>query len=103
MLVAEVRIKGFEGDLSEDIHYFHTDIENLKQGDIVLVFGRYGLELALFENYSISELSPKGVIIDKVSGNRVKIRVYEQRRLLGLTAKDEFEATVNALNKKFRR
>lgn len=103
MLVAEVRIKGFEGDLSEDIHYFHTDIENLKRGDIVLVFGRYGLELALFENYSISELSPKGVIIDKVSGNRVKIRVYEQRRLLGLTAKDEFEATVNALNKKFRR
>lgn len=103
MLVAEVRIKGFEGDLSEDIHYFHTDIENLKQGDIVLVFGRYGLELAVFENYTISELNPKGVIIDKVSGNRVKIRVYEQRKLLGLTAKDEFEATVNALNKKFRR
>jgi len=103
MLVAEVRIKGFEGDLSEDIHYFHTDIENLKQGDIVLVFGRYGLELAVFENYTISELNPKGVIIDKVSGNRVKIRVYEQRKLLGLTAKNEFEATVNALNKKFGR
>jgi hypothetical protein len=103
MLVAEVRIKGFEGDLSEDIHFFHTDIENLKRGDVVLVFGRYGLELALFENYSLSELHPKGVIIDKVSGKRVKIRVYEQRKLLGLTAKDEFEATVNALNKKFRR
>lgn len=103
MLVAEVRIKGFEGDLSEVIHFFHTDIENLKRGDIVLVFGWYGLELALFENYTISEMNPKGVIIDKVSGDRVKIRVYEQRRLLGLTAKAEFEATVNALNKKFRR
>lgn len=103
MLVAEVRIKGFEGNLSDDIHFFHTDIENLKRGDVVLVFGRYGLELALFENYTISELNPKGVIIDKVSGNRVKIRVYEQRKLLGLTVKAEFEATVNALNKKFGR
>mgnify|MGYP000934216804 CR=1 FL=1 len=103
MLIAMVRIKGFEGNLSNDIDYFHTDIENLKRGDVVLVFGRYGLELALFEDYSLLEMHPKGVIIDKVSGSRVKIRVYEQRRLLGLMAKDDFEATVNALDKKFRR
>ena len=98
-----LELKVLRGELSDDIHFFHTDIENLKRGDMVLVFGRYGLELALFENYSISELSPKGLIIDKVSGDRVKIRVFEQRRLLGLTAKDEFEATVNALNKKYGR
>lgn len=91
MLIAEVRLKGFEGNLSERIHLFRTDIENLKQGDVVLVFGRYGLELALFEGYFEGERKPNGYIVDRVSGERVETRVNEQKRLLELALKAEFE------------
>lgn len=81
MLIAEVLIKGFEGNLSERIHLFRTDIENLKQGDVVLIFGRYGLELALFEGYFEGERKPNGYIVDRVSGERVETRVNEQKKV----------------------
>lgn len=91
MLVAEVRIKGFEGNLSNRVHLFHTDIENLKRGDVVMVFGRYGLELALFEGYFEGERKPNGYVVDRVSGKRVELRVKEQKRLLESAIKAEFE------------
>lgn len=80
MNTAIVRIKGIDGDLS-DKKPFNTDILNLRKGDIVLVFKDKGIELAVFEGYSVKKGDTTGFVIDKVSGDRVEKRLREQRKL----------------------
>ena len=85
MKLAIVRIKGIDGDLSPE-KTFNTDILNLKQGDILLVFKDRGIELAVFEEYSKRKVDTTGFVIDKVSGDRVEQRLKEQRELFALAS-----------------
>lgn len=85
MNTAVVRIKGIDGDLS-DKKSFNTDILNLRKGDIVLVFKNKGIELAVFEGYSVKKVDTTGFVIDKVSGDRVAKRLREQRKLFALAS-----------------
>lgn len=85
MNTAIVRIKGIDGDLSGK-KPFNTDILNLRKGDIVLVFKDKGIELAVFEGYSVKKVDTTGFIIDKVSGDRVAKRLREQRKLFALAS-----------------
>lgn len=51
MKIASVKIKCNYGELSAREYYFHTSMYNLNKGDVVTVFGQYGLQLAVFEKY----------------------------------------------------
>lgn len=99
MKKAKIKIKGLEGELTEFNLIFHSDIESLKKGDVITVYGRYGLELGVFEEYTTCNLEPSGFVIDKVSGARVTSRIDEQKSLLVKEVMAECEEKVKGIYK----
>lgn len=79
MRKAVVRIKAKHGDFSNKKYIFWTDIKNLKKGDLVTVQTRYGLQIALFYEYSEDCFLPENFVIDKISGERFEERIKEQK------------------------
>lgn len=82
MKIASVKIKCNYGELSAREYYFHTSIYNLNKGDVVTVFGQYGLQLAVFEKYVEPNFFPKCFVIDKISGKNIVEKIAEQKSLL---------------------
>lgn len=82
MKIASVKIKCNYGELSTKEYYFHTSMYNLNKGDVVTVFGQYGLQLAVFEKYVEPNFFPKCFVIDKISGKNIVKKIAEQKSLL---------------------
>ena len=82
MKIASVKIKCNYGELSAREYYFHTSMYNLNKGDVVTVFGQYGLQLAVFEKYVEPNFFPKCFVIDKISGKNIVKKIAEQKSLL---------------------
>jgi hypothetical protein len=82
MKIASVKIKCNYGELSAREYYFHTSMYNLNKGDVVTVFGQYGLQLAVFEKYVEPNFFPKCFVIDKISGKNIVEKIAEQKSLL---------------------
>lgn len=82
MKIASVKIKCNYGELSDREYYFHTSMYNLNKGDVVTVFGQYGLQLAVFEKYVEPNFFPKCFVIDKISGKNIVKKIAEQKSLL---------------------
>ena len=82
MKIASVKIKCNYGELSAREYYFHTSMYNLNKGDVVTVFGQYGLQLAVFVKYVEPDFFPKCFVIDKISGKNIVEKIAEQKSLL---------------------
>lgn len=82
MKIASVKIKCNYGELSDKEYYFHTSMHNLNKGDVVTVFGQYGLQLAVFEKYVEPKFFPKCFVIDRISGKNIVEKIAEQKSLL---------------------
>lgn len=82
MKIASVKIKCNYGELSAREYYFHTSMYNLNKGDVVTVFGQYGLQLAVFEKYVEPNFFPQCFVIDKISGKNIVEKIAEQKSLL---------------------
>lgn len=82
MKIASVKLKCDYGELSSKEYYFHTNIYNLNKGDVVTVFGQYGIQLAVFEKYVDTEFFPKCFVIDRISGKNIVEKIAEQKTLL---------------------
>lgn len=82
MKKAKIRIKKDYGNFTNDKYIFWTDMDDLKKGDVVTAFTKYGLQIGVFENYTDETFEPNNFLIEKLSGVMVSMRIKEQKDAL---------------------
>lgn len=86
---AKVQIKKEYGDYTQKKYLFWTDLEDLNAGDILTVHTQYGIQLAIFVEYTEEDFEPTKFILDRVSGIKVIERIKEQKDKLIKSKLDE--------------
>lgn len=100
MKKAKIKIKKDYGNFTERNYTFWTDMDDLKKGDVVTAFTRYGLQIGVFEKYTEENFEPNNFLIEKLSGVMVSMRIKEQKDALirqKLDETSEFVKRVYAL------
>lgn len=100
MKKAKIKIKKDYGNFTERNYTFWTDMDDLKKGDVVTAFTKYGLQIGLFVCYTDENFEPNNFLIEKLSGVTVSMRIKEQKDALirqKLDETSEFVKRVYAL------
>ena len=82
MKKAKIKIKQSYGNFTERNYTFWTDMDDLKKGDVVTAFTKYGLQIGVFEKYTDENFEPNNFSIEKLSGVMVSMRIKEQKDAL---------------------
>lgn len=82
MKKAKIKIKKDYGNFTERNYTFWTDMDDLKKGDVVTAFTKYGLQIGVFEKYTDENFEPNNFLIEKLSGVMVSMRIKEQKDAL---------------------
>ncbi|TKW64084.1 MAG: hypothetical protein DI638_02165 [Gemella sp.] len=82
MKKAKIKIKKDYGNFTERNYTFWTDMDDLKKGDVVTAFTKYGLQIGLFVSYTDENFEPNNFLIEKLSGVMVSMRIKEQKDAL---------------------
>lgn len=82
MKKAKIKIKQSYGNFTERNYTFWTDMDELKKGDVVTAFTKYGLQIGVFEKYTDENFEPNNFLIEKLSGVMVSMRIKEQKDAL---------------------
>ena len=82
MKKAKIKIKQSYGNFTERNYTFWTDMDDLKKGDVVTAFTKYGLQIGVFKKYTDENFEPNNFLIEKLSGVMVSMRIKEQKDAL---------------------
>lgn len=89
MKKAKIKIKKDYGNFTERNYTFWTDMDDLKKGDVVTAFTKYGLQIGVFVRYTDENFEPNNFLIEKLSGVMVSMRIKEQKDALVRQKLDE--------------